>query len=98
MEDLLPAYVTGELLPDEQELVRAALAQSPELREQLARYQQLLLVYMLAAEQDVAPPADLTQRITRQVMRYYYLDRLTYLAYDLVGAYGRALVFYLGLR
>lgn len=98
VEELLPAYVTGELTPEDQERVRAALSQSPELRAQLARYQELVLLYLLTAEEDVPVPAHLSGRIMRQVMLYYYLNRLTNLTYDLAGTYGRAIVYYLGLR
>lgn len=97
MEELLPSYITGELLEADRERVRAALATSPRLREELARYERLFLLFAVAAAEELQAPADLSTRIMRQVTVHYYLNLLTNLAYDLAGAYGRALVFYLGL-
>ena len=97
MEELLPAYITGELSETDRERVRAALAASPGLRSELARYQHLFLLFVMAQAEEFLAPADLATRVMRQVALHYYLNRLTHLAYDLAGAYGRALAFYLGL-
>jgi anti-sigma factor RsiW len=97
VEELLPAYVTGELDEADRERVRAALAASPALREELARYEGLLLLLTIAAAEDLQAPGDLSTRIMRQVTLHFYLNRLTNLVHDLVGAYGRAIAFYLGL-
>ena len=97
VEELLPAFVTGELDAADRERVRAALATSPALREEVARYERLLLLLTIAAAEELQAPGDLSTRIMRKVTLTFYLNRLTNLAYDLVGAYGRALVYYLGL-
>jgi anti-sigma factor RsiW len=98
VEELLPAYVTGELTPEEREQVLIALAHSAELREQLAQYQRLVLFYLLANEDAVPAPSDLSSQILRRVMLYYYLNRLTNVAADIIGVYRQAIVYYLGLR
>ena len=97
VEELLPAFVTGELGAADRERVRAALATSPALREDLARYERLLLLLAMAAADELQAPGDLSTRIMRQVTLHFYLNRLTNLVHDLVGAYGRAIAFYLGL-
>jgi len=98
VEDLLPGYLAGELSDDEREQVRAALATSPELRAELERYGRLFLVLATTAAEELQQPGDLSTRIMRQVALQHYLKLLTNLSYDVFGAYGRALVFYLGLR
>ncbi len=98
VEELLPAYVTGELLDDDRAKVEAALAESAELRAELARYQRLFVLFTIAATEDLRTPADLSTRIMRQVVVTHYLTRITNFTYDLAGAYGRAIIFYLGLR
>ena len=97
VEELLPGYITGELTKADHERVRAALTDSPRLREELARYEQLFLLFALAAAEELQVPADLSTRIMRQVTVQFYLDRVVNLAYDLAGAYGRAIAYYLGL-
>ena len=97
-EELLPAYLAGELSEAEREQVRAALAASPELRAELTRYQQLFLFFVMTQAEELHAPADLSTRIMRQVTLQFYLNLLTDLTYDLFGAYGRAIAFYLGLR
>ncbi len=97
VEELLPAYIAGELSEAGRERVRAALATSPRLREERAHYQQLFLLFVLAQAAELPTPTDLSTRIMRHVTLHYYLNRLTNLAYDLVGAYGRAIAFYLRL-
>jgi anti-sigma-K factor RskA len=98
LRELLPGYVAGELLPDDQERVRAALARSPELRAELERYQQVFLLFAAAALDEMQIPAGLSTRIARQVTLQFYLKVLTNITTDLFGFYGRALAFYLGLR
>ena len=97
VEELLPAYARGELSEAGREQVRAALAASPALREELASYQRLFLLLAVAAAEDLETPADLSTRIMRQVTLQHYLELLTNLTYDLAGAYGRALAYYLRL-
>ncbi len=98
VEELLPGYVLGELSDAEREQVRAALAESPRLREDLARYQRLVLLFVAAAAEDLQIPADLSTRIMRQVTVQFYLGKISNWTTDLFGLYGRALAFYLGLR
>ncbi|MBA3944575.1 MAG: zf-HC2 domain-containing protein [Herpetosiphonaceae bacterium] len=98
LEELLPDYVAGELSDDERERVRAALQTSPQLWAELARYQQLFLLLAATSAQEVSAPGDLHARIARQVALRSFLNRAASLANELLGAYGRALVYYLGLR
>jgi len=42
IEELLPAYVAGELSEEDSERVEAALARSSRLRAELSRYERLL--------------------------------------------------------
>jgi hypothetical protein len=98
IEELLPAFAAGELGGDEREAVLQALSASPRLWDEVSRYQQLHLLLAAAAGLDVAPPSDLSGRIARQVAIRFYLNSATRLIGDLIGAYGRALVFYAGLR
>ncbi len=96
--DLLPGYIAGELSDEDRERVRVALAESAELRAELARYQQLFLLFAAATIEEFQTPADLSTRIMRQVTVHYYLNLVANITSDLVGMYGRALAFYLGLR
>ncbi len=96
-EELLPAYARGELSAADREQVQAALAASPALREELESYRRLFLLPAVAAAQELETPADLSTRIMRQVTLQHYLGLLTNLTYDLAGAYGRALAYYLRL-
>ena len=98
VEELLPGYLLGELSDEEREQVRAALQDSPQLRDELARYQQLVLLFAAAAVQELEAPADMSTRIMRQITVQFYLGLVTNWVGDLVGVYGRALAFYLGLR
>lgn len=98
IEELLPAFAAGELEDEEREAVLQALTASPRLWDEVSRYQQLHLLLAAAAEVDFLPPSDLSGRIARQVAVRFYLKSATKLISDLVGTYGRAIVFYAGLR
>ena len=93
---LLPAYAAGELAAAERARVEAALAGSPRLRAELARYERLFAL-LATARGDVATPAGLGGRVVRQVVARGDLRAAAGLAGDALGAYGRALVYYLGL-
>ena len=44
VEELLPAYVAGELSKEENERVEAALVESSRLRAELSRYERLFVL------------------------------------------------------
>ena len=94
--ELLPAYVAGELDADVQERVTRALAASPRLREELARYRRLFVLLAALAAQEVAPDAGLDRRIMRQVAIRWYFGGAARFLEGLAGAYGRAVLYYLG--
>lgn len=96
-EELLPAYVAGELSEEESEQVEAALAESPHLRGELSRYERLFVLLSAAAVEEVRVPADLRTRITVQITLNAYLNAAAELLGGILGAYGRALVYFLKL-
>jgi anti-sigma factor RsiW len=51
-EELLPAYVAGELSAEESERVEAALAESQRLRDELSRYERLFVLLSAAAAEE----------------------------------------------
>ena len=67
VEELLPAYVAGELSEEESERVEAALAESPRLRDEFSRYERLFVLLSAAAAEEVRVPADLRTRIALQI-------------------------------
>jgi anti-sigma factor RsiW len=97
VEELLPAYVAGELSEEESERVEAALAESPRLRDEFSRYERLFVLLSAAAAEEVRVPADLRTRIALQITMNAYLDAAANLLGDILGAYGRALVYFLRL-
>lgn len=96
VEELLPGYVNGELSDEESARVEAALAESPRLQLELSRYERLF-VLLSAASEEVRVPADLRPRIMLQITLSAYLGAAAELAGSLLGAYGKALTFYLRL-
>ena len=96
-EELLPGYVTGELSEEEAERVQVALAGSPRLRVELSRYERLFVLLSAAAAEEVRVPADLRTRVFLQITLNAYLGAAAQLSGSLLGAYGRAIVYYLGL-
>lgn len=98
IEELLPAFAAGELEEQERDAVLQALTESPRLWDEVSRYQQLQLLLAAAATLELPPPANLSARIARQVAVRFYIKSATNLLADLVGSYGRAIVFYAGLR
>ena len=97
VEELLPGYANGELSDEESARVEAALAESPRLQLELSRYERLFVLLLAAASEEVRVPADLRPRITLQITLSAYLGAAAELAGSLLGAYGRALTFYLRL-
>ena len=97
IEELLPAYVAGELGDVERARVEGALARSPRLQVELVRYRQLFVVLTAVAMEDVETPAGLEGRIVRQIAVQWYFGAAARLIDDLLGAYGRAIVYYLRL-
>jgi anti-sigma factor RsiW len=94
--ELLPAYAAGELDTEAQERVTRALAESARLREELARYRRLFVVLAALAEEDVAPDAGFDRRVMRQIAIQWYLGTTVRFLEGIVGAYGRAVRYYLG--
>ena len=93
---LLPAYVAGELAAADRARVETALAGSSRLRAELARYERLFAL-LTTARGEVRSPAGREERIVHQVVARRDLHAAAGLAGDALGAYGRALVYYLGL-
>ena len=65
MRDLAPAYALGALDAEEARAFEAAMAMSPELRQEVADYRELNAV--LAAGQAVPPTAALRERLLERV-------------------------------
>ena len=97
IEDLLPAYAAGELEAEESERVEAALRDSPRLRRELERYETMFVLLAAAAEEEVKAPKTLRGRVDRRVAVQAYLGAATNVLDDLLGAYGRAILYYLRL-
>jgi anti-sigma factor RsiW len=97
IDELLPGYAAGELSEEESERVEAALAGSARLRDELQRYEQLFVLLSAAAAEEVRVPADLRPSIIVQVTMNAYLDAAEQLLGGLLEAYGRAVVYFLGL-
>lgn len=97
IEELLPAYVAGELSEEDSERVEAALTESSRLRAELSRYERLFVLLSAAAAEEVRVPAELRTRIILQITLTAYLDAAAELLGGILGAYGRALVYFLKL-
>jgi anti-sigma factor RsiW len=97
IEELLPGYVAGELSEEENERVEAALAESSRLRTALSRYERLFVLLSAAAAEEVRVPADLRTRVFLRITLSAYLSAVAELLGGLLEAYGRAVVYYLGL-
>ena len=97
IEELLPGYVTGELSEEAAERVEVALAGSPRLRIELSRYERLFVLLSAAAAEEVRVPADLRTRVFLRITLTAYLSAAAELLGSLLGAYGRAIRYYLGL-
>lgn len=98
VEELLPAYIAGELSAQERVRVEEALAGSRRLREELARYERLFVLLSAAASEEVRAPSGLRSSVMRRVTLIHYLDAAAGMAEDLLGAYGWAIVYYLRLN
>lgn len=97
IEELLPAYAAGELSGEERENVEAELRRSPGMRRELDRYEKLFVLLAAAAEEEEHAPAALAGRVRRQVAMEAYLRAAASTVESLLGAYGRAVIYYLGL-
>lgn len=93
--NLLPAYVADDLDAAARERVERALASSPRLRDELVRYQRLMVLLAALAEEEVAMPASAERRMLRQLAIGWYLSGAARFVEGLVGAYGRAVLHYL---
>ena len=94
--DLLPAYAADELDAPARERVERALAASPPLREELDRYRRLFVLLAALADEEVAMDASAERQMLRHLAFNWYLGGAARLFEGLVGAYGRALLYYLG--
>jgi len=97
IEELLPSYVAGELSEEECKRVEAALAEAPRLQAELSRYERLFVLLSAAAAEEVRVPADLRTSIIFQLTMSAYLSAVTELLGGILGAYGRAFVYFLRL-
>jgi len=97
IEELLPAFAAGELSEEESERVEAALAESQRLRVELSRYERLFVLLSAAAAEEVRVPADLRTRVIVQLTMSAYLDAAADLLGGILGAYGRAFIYFLRL-
>ncbi len=97
IEDLLQAYATGDVSDEEAGRVERAIAESPRLRDELARYERLFVLLVAASEEEVRVPRDLRARVIWRVALTAYLNSAAELAGGLLGAYGKALIYYLRL-
>lgn len=97
VEELLPAYVAGELSGPELELVEVALAGSSRLREETRRYERMFVLFSAAAAEEMEVPAGFERRVARRVAVKAYLGAAARMAEGILGAYGRAALYYLKL-
>ncbi|MBA2692444.1 MAG: zf-HC2 domain-containing protein [Rubrobacter sp.] len=97
VEELLAAYATGELEGEEIERVEAALETSPRLRSELEQYETMFVLLAAAAEEEVKAPKGFRGRVARRVAITAYLGAATNVLDDLLGVYGRAILYYLRL-
>lgn len=93
---LLPAYVADELDAAERERVERALAAAPRLRDELVRYRRLFVLLAALADEEVALGATAERRMLRQLAIGWYLGGVVRFVEGVAGAYGRALIHYLG--
>ena len=94
--DLLPAYVANELAAAERERVERALASSPALREELDRYRRLFVLLAALADEEITMEASAQRRMLRHLAFNWYAGGAVRFFEGLAGAYGRALLYYLG--
>lgn len=97
IEDLLPDYAAGELSQAEAGRVEAALEGSPQLREELARYERMFVLLAAAAAEEVKTPFGFRSGVMGRIVVESYLAAAANLARSLLGDYGRALIYYLRL-
>lgn len=95
--ELLAAYAAGELADEDRARVERALDRSPRLQAELAQYRQLFVLLAATSMEDVTTPAGLEGRIIGRIAVQWYLDASLRLIEDVLGAYGRALIYYLRL-
>ncbi|WP_119069763.1 anti-sigma factor family protein [Rubrobacter indicoceani] len=94
-EETLFAYASGELDGEEERAFEEMLLTSPELRREVERYEKLLVLLRAAAGEEVDVPENFASRVNRRVMLKAYLRAASGLFEGLLGAYGRAVLYYL---
>lgn len=97
IQELLSGYAAGELTPDEQAEVAAALAAAPQLQEELVQYQRVLVLLAVLADDEVRMSTSAERQLLRHLTIHWYLGRTVRFVEGVVGAYGRALLHYLGV-
>lgn len=95
IEELLSAYAIGELEGEDRERVESALEESPRLRSELEQYEAMFVLLAAAAEEEVKAPKGFRGRVERRVAIAAYLGAATNVLDDLLGVYGRAILYYL---
>ncbi|MGI8649242.1 MAG: anti-sigma factor family protein [Rubrobacter sp.] len=94
-EEMLFAHASGTLDEREARNFEGQLERSSTLRQEAERYERLVVLLRAAAEEDVRAPQKLAGKINRQVMLNAYLKAATGLFEGVLGAYGRAVLYYL---
>lgn len=94
-EEMLFAYATGVLDSDEARVLEERIENSPVLRREAERYEKLAVLLRAASEEEVRAPASLAGKVGRQVMLKAYLKAASGLFEGILGAYGRAVLYYL---
>lgn len=97
VEEHLASYATGELNEEDAARVEAALEESPRLRRNLEQYEAMFVLLAAAADEEIRAPKNLRGRVDRRVAVQAYLGAAANTLDDLLGAYGRAILYYLGL-
>lgn len=94
-DETLFAYANGELGEKESLDLEGRLGRSPDLRREVERYERLIVLLGAAAEEDMRAPDDLAARVNRRVLMKAYIRAASGIFEGIIGAYGRAVLYYL---
>ncbi len=97
VEERLQEYIFEELDDEVRAECERELERDPRLRAELERYQALYALLAAAAHEEIEIPESLEGRIRRSVLIRSYMAAVANMLEDTLGAYGRALIYYLGL-
>ncbi len=92
----IPAYVADELDAVARRQVEEALVSSAALRGELEQYQRLFVLLTALAEEDVSLSTAAERRLMRHLAFTWYLGSAARMVEGLFGAYGRAILHYVG--